>query len=64
MEDEIRHSYGYQMNPVTCQASDVLQHKTDYCFAKSHLLAAVNAQFIPPQEQLAFKIQFPEEVEG
>ena len=29
------------MNPVTCRASDVLQHKTGYCFAKSHLLAAL-----------------------
>jgi transglutaminase-like putative cysteine protease len=102
------------MNPVTCKASDVLQHKTGYCFAKSHLLAAllranripagfcyqrlsiddngapyslhgfnaihltevgwyrvdargnkegVNAQFTPPQEQLAFKIQFSEEAD-
>ena len=114
VRDEIRHSYDYQMNPVTCRASDVLQHKTGYCFAKSHLLAAllrannipagfcyqrlsfdnkgapytlhgfnaiylpkvgwyrvdargnrdnVNAQFTPPQEQLAFKIQFPEEAD-
>ncbi|MCU0549587.1 MAG: transglutaminase family protein [Leptolyngbya sp. Prado105] len=114
VRDEIRHSYDYQMNPVTCRASDVLQYKTGYCFAKSHLLAAllranqipagfcyqrlsiddkgapyslhgfnaihlpevgwyrvdargnkaeVNAQFAPPQEQLAFKIQFPEEAD-
>lgn len=114
IRDEICHSYDYQMNPVTCRASDVLQHKTGYCFAKSHLLAAllranqipagfcyqrlsiddkgapyslhgfngiylpevgwyrvdargnkegVNAQFIPPQEQLAFKIQLPEEAD-
>lgn len=114
VRDEIRHSYDYQMNPVTCRASDVLKHKTGYCFAKSHLLAAllrannipagfcyqrlsfdekgapytlhgfnavylpkvgwyrvdargnrdnVNAQFTPPQEQLAFKIQFPEEAD-
>ena len=111
VRDEIRHSYDYQMNPVTCRASDVLQYKTGYCFAKSHLLAAllranqipagfcyqrlsiddkgapyslhgfnaihlpevgwyrvdargnkegVNAQFIPPQERLAFRNQFPE----
>ncbi len=109
VRDEIRHSYDYQMNPVTCKASDVLQYKTGYCYAKSHLLAAllranqipsglcyqrlsindngepyslhgfnaiylpeigwyrvdprgnrqgVNAEFIPPKEQLAFKIQF------
>ncbi|WP_293218350.1 MULTISPECIES: transglutaminase family protein [unclassified Microcoleus] len=114
VRDEIRHSYDYQMNPVTCRASDLLKHKTGYCFAKSHLLAAllrannipagfcyqrlsfddkgapytlhgfnavylpdvgwyridargnrdnVNAQFTPPQEQLAFKIQFPEEAD-
>jgi transglutaminase-like putative cysteine protease len=41
VRDEICHSYDYQMNPVTCIASDVLQHKTGYCFAKSHLLAAL-----------------------
>jgi transglutaminase-like putative cysteine protease len=114
VRDEIFHSYDYQMNPVTCRASDVLLHKTGYCFAKSHLLAAllranqipagfcyqrlsidnqaapyslhgfnaihlpgigwyrvdargnkegVDAQFMPPQELLAFKIQLPEEVD-
>ena len=114
VRDEICHSYDYQMNPVTCRASDVLQHKTGYCFAKSHLLAAllranqipagfcyqrlsiddkgapyslhgfnaihlpgvgwyrvdargnkegVDAQFIPPQERLAFRNQFPEEAD-
>jgi transglutaminase-like putative cysteine protease len=114
VRDEIFHSVDYQMNPVTCRASDVLQHKTGYCFAKSHLLAAllranqipagfcyqrlsiddkgapyslhgfnavhlpqigwyrvdargnkagVNAQFTPPQEQLAYKIQLPEEAD-
>ncbi|WP_228657462.1 MULTISPECIES: transglutaminase-like domain-containing protein [unclassified Picosynechococcus] len=114
VRDEICHSYDYQMNPVTWRASDVLQHKTGYCFAKSHLLAAllranqipagfcyqrlsvddkgapyslhgfngiylpevgwyrvdargnkegVNAQFVPPQEQLAFKTQLTEEAD-
>lgn len=114
VRDEIRHSFDYQMNPVTCRASEVLQHKTGYCYAKSHLLAAllrsngipaglcyqrlsindkgapyslhgfnavylprvgwyrmdargnregVNAQFVPPQEQLAFKIQFDDEAD-
>jgi transglutaminase-like putative cysteine protease len=114
VRDEICHSYDYQMNPVTCRASDVLQYKTGYCFAKSHLLAAllranqipagfcyqrlsvndkgvpyslhgfnaiylpeigwyrvdargnkegVDAQFMPPQEQLAFKIHLPEEAD-
>jgi transglutaminase-like putative cysteine protease len=122
VRDEIHHSRDYQMNPVTCQASDVLKYKTGYCFAKSHLLAAllranqipaglcyqrlsvddrpeskqipndipctlhglnavflprfgwyridprgnrrgINAQFIPPQEQLAFEIRLPQEAD-
>ncbi|MEL6468947.1 MAG: transglutaminase family protein [Cyanobacteria bacterium J06623_4] len=114
VRDNIRHSFDYQQNPVTCRASDVLHHKTGYCFAKSHLLAAllranhipagfcyqrlsiddtgapyslhglnavylpdfgwyridprgnksgVNAQFTPPQEQLAFSLQFSEEID-
>lgn len=41
VRDEVRHSVDYQMNPVTCRASEVLRHKTGYCFAKSHLLAAL-----------------------
>ena len=41
VRDEIYHSRDYQMNPVTCRASDVLKYKTGYCFAKSHLLAAL-----------------------
>ena len=41
VRDEIRHSNDYQMNPVTCRASDVLKYKTGYCYAKSHLLAAL-----------------------
>lgn len=41
VRDEIRHSWDYQCNPVTCKASDVLKHKTGYCYAKSHLLAAL-----------------------
>lgn len=112
VRDEIYHSFDYQMNPVTYRASDVLKYKTGYCYAKSHLLAAllranqiptgfcyqrlsidekvapyslhgfnaihlsgigwyrvdargnkegVDAQFVPPQERLAFKIQFDEE---
>ncbi len=114
VRDEIRHSYDYQMNPVTCRASDVLQYKTGYCYAKSHLLAAllransipagfcyqrlsiddkgapyslhgfnavylpeigwyrvdargnrqgINAQFTPPEEQLAYKVRLPEEAD-
>lgn len=114
VRDNIFHSVDYKMNPVTCKASDVLRYKTGYCYAKSHLLAAllrangiptgfcyqrlsidnrgepyclhglnaiylpkigwyrvdprgnqagINAQFIPPQEQLAFQIQFAEEID-
>jgi len=114
VRDEICHSVDYQMNPVTCRASDVLQHKTGYCFAKSHLLAAllranhiptgfcyqrlsiddrgapyslhgfnavylpnlgwyrvdprgnkadVNAQFVPPREQLAYQPQLAAEAD-
>jgi transglutaminase-like putative cysteine protease len=39
--DEIKHSWDYKLNPVTCAASDVLLHGTGYCYAKSHLLAAL-----------------------
>jgi transglutaminase-like putative cysteine protease len=122
VRDKIHHSRDYQMNPVTCRASDVLKYRTGYCFAKSHLLAAllrannipaglcyqrlsidnppetklmpdrvpctlhglnaiflpeigwyrvdprgnhtgVNAQFSPPQEQLAFEIRLPQEAD-
>jgi len=41
VRDEIKHSWDYQLNPVTCKASSVLEHKTGYCYAKSHLLAAL-----------------------
>jgi transglutaminase-like putative cysteine protease len=41
VRDEIKHSNDYKLNPITCKASDVLQHKTGYCYAKSHLLAAL-----------------------
>jgi transglutaminase-like putative cysteine protease len=41
VRDRIKHSSDYKMNPVTCRASDVLTYETGYCFAKSHLLAAL-----------------------
>lgn len=41
VRDEIKHSGDYQLNPVTLRASDVLEHRTGYCYAKSHLLAAL-----------------------
>ncbi|MCQ6963826.1 transglutaminase-like domain-containing protein [Methanolobus chelungpuianus] len=48
VRDEIRHSHDYRMNPVTLKASEVLEHGTGYCYAKSHLLAALlRANSIP-----------------
>lgn len=53
VRDEVRHSWDAQQtsrqgapqnspqNPVTCKASEVLEHRTGYCYAKSHLLAAL-----------------------
>ncbi len=41
VRDHIKHSWDYRLNPVTCKASDVLIHRTGYCYAKSHLLAAL-----------------------
>jgi transglutaminase-like putative cysteine protease len=41
VRDAIRHSVDYRLNPVTCRASDVLHFRTGYCYAKSHLLAAL-----------------------
>lgn len=112
VRDEIQHSSDFHRNPVTCAASEVLQEGTGYCYAKSHLLAAllrangipagfcyqrlslhddgapyslhglnavhlpdygwyrmdargnkpgVNAQFQPPVEQLAFRLNCREE---
>jgi transglutaminase-like putative cysteine protease len=113
VRDTIKHSVDYQLNPVTCSASEVLEAGTGFCYAKSHLLAAllrandipaglcyqrlrtdgddspfclhglnavylpefgwykidargnkstVNAQFVPPVEQLAFRLDAPGEV--
>jgi transglutaminase-like putative cysteine protease len=41
VRDEIKHSWDYKKNPVTCRASEVLHYGTGYCYAKSHLLAAL-----------------------
>ena len=108
VRDEIDHSGDVQAEVTTYKASEVLAYKTGWCYAKSHLLAAllrankipaglcyqrlsqadkgppyslhglnaiylkdygwyrvdargnktgVNAQFVPPKEQLAFEIQ-------
>lgn len=48
VRDEVRHSADYRLNPVTCSASEVLRHRTGFCYAKSHLLAALlRANAIP-----------------
>ena len=41
VRDEIRHSVDFGETAVTCAASDVLAHRTGFCYAKSHLLAAL-----------------------
>lgn len=41
VRDEVAHSSDFKRNPVTWRASDVLAHRTGYCYAKSHLLAAL-----------------------
>ena len=41
VRDHIKHSSDYQLNPITCKASEVLKHATGFCYAKSHLLAAL-----------------------
>ncbi|MFO7786660.1 MAG: transglutaminase family protein [Halospina sp.] len=48
VRDQIKHSWDYECDPVTCKASDVLKHGTGYCYAKSHLLASLlRANAIP-----------------
>lgn len=117
VRDHIKHSWDFKIDAITCKASEVLKHKTGYCYAKSHLLAAllranhiptglcyqrlsikgggapyclhglnaiylqdtgwyradprgnksgVNAQFIPPVEQLAFTTndRYEEDIKG
>ncbi len=41
VRDNIQHSVDFQRTEVTCRASDVLALRTGYCYAKSHLLAAL-----------------------
>jgi len=41
VRDNIRHSGDHKDNITTCKASEVLKHKTGWCYAKSHLLAAL-----------------------
>ena len=41
VRDEIQHSMDFQPSEVTCTASEVLKLRTGFCYAKSHLLAAL-----------------------
>lgn len=41
VRDHIKHSGDYKSDITTCKASDVLTEGTGYCYAKSHLLAAL-----------------------
>lgn len=48
VRDHIRHSVDHGCRHVTCHASEVLTRRTGFCYAKSHLLAALlRAQGIP-----------------
>ena len=41
VRDEIKHSHDHGLQPVTCAASEVLRVGSGFCYAKSHLLAAL-----------------------
>jgi transglutaminase-like putative cysteine protease len=41
VRDEIEHSVDFGRCEVTCRASEVLAARTGFCYAKSHLLAAL-----------------------
>jgi hypothetical protein len=41
VRDEIKHSCDHYSKYVTVKASDVLKYHTGFCYAKSHLLAAL-----------------------
>lgn len=41
VRDEIQHTGDAGYGVITCTASEVLGHKTGYCYAKSHLFAAL-----------------------
>jgi transglutaminase-like putative cysteine protease len=41
VRDNIAHSFDINGDIVTCNASDVLEHKHGICYAKSHLLCAI-----------------------
>jgi len=41
VRDEIKHSSDHGLQAVTCTASEVLREGSGFCYAKSHLLAAL-----------------------
>jgi hypothetical protein len=41
VRDEIKHTTDHKLTVVTCSASEVLREGSGYCYAKSHLLAAL-----------------------
>jgi transglutaminase-like putative cysteine protease len=41
VRDETQHCMDFGRSEVTCRASEVLTHGTGFCYAKSHLLAAL-----------------------
>ena len=41
VRDSIRHTWDFQIDVITCKASDVLIQKTGYCYSQSYLLAAL-----------------------
>lgn len=48
VRDQVRHSMDARVATVTCTASEVLRHRVGFCYAKSHLLAALlRARGIP-----------------
>jgi transglutaminase-like putative cysteine protease len=48
VRDSVGHSSDHRNPVVTCTASDVLKHRAGFCYAKSHLLAALlRARGIP-----------------
>ena len=48
VREHVRHSSDHAIPVVTCAASQVLQHRAGFCFAKSHLLVALlRARRIP-----------------
>lgn len=48
VRDKVRHSSDHPVPVVTCAASEVLKHRAGFCYAKSHLLAALlRAREIP-----------------